>query len=172
MLYWLSKPTKRLIVEVSVGVILFDIILGVAAVLICPKASYPVVPVLKGLCVGAVAAILMLIHMADTTERALSSGDPDYAKKVTIAQSMIRRVVFLAGLAVCWYVLKADLLATVIGTMGLKPAAFLQPIIHKVSGAKDEPYTEAEVKEEESGTETKLPDTAADQADSGESETS
>jgi hypothetical protein len=56
--------------------------------------------------------------------------------------------------------------------MGLKPAAFLQPIIHKVSGAKDEPYTEAEVKEELSGKETELPDTAADQAESDESETS
>jgi hypothetical protein len=120
--------------------------------------------------VGAAAAILMLIHMADTTERALSSGDPDYAKKITIAQSMIRRVVFLAGLVICWYVLKADLLATVIGTMGLKPAAFLQPLIHKVSGAKDEPYTE--VKEELPDTKTELPDTTADQADPDESETS
>jgi hypothetical protein len=170
MFYWLSKQTRRLVIEVSVGVILFDVILAVAAILICPRASYPVIPVLKGLCVGAAAAILMLIHMADTTERALTSGDSDYAKKVTIAQSMIRRVVFLVVLAVCWYVLKADLLATVIGTMGLKPAAFLQPLIHRASGAKDEPYTEVQEELPETGAE--LPDTTADQADSDESETS
>lgn len=152
MLYWLSKPTKRLLKEMSVGVIFFNVVLGIAAVLFLKNASTPVLPVLKGLCVGAAAAILMLVHMADTTERVLTSGDPDYAKKSTIAQSMIRKVFFLAAIVISWYVLKADPLAIVIGTMGLKAGAYLQPLIHRVSGAKDEPYTEIQEMSSGNGT--------------------
>lgn len=142
MLYWLTKPTRRLLAEMSAGVVLFNIVLAIAAVLVSQKTDLALAPVLKGLCVGAVSAVLMLIHMADTTERALSSGDPDYAKKVTVSQGMIRKAVFLAVLFLCWYVLKADLLATAVGAMGMKAGAYLQPLIHKAFGAKDEPETE------------------------------
>lgn len=163
MLYWLSKPTKRLIKEMSVGVILYNVVLGAAALLFLNNASYPVMPVLKGLCVGAAAAIMMLIHMAETTERALSSGDPEYAKKATIAQSLIRRLVFLAAVVLCWYVLKADPLAVVIGAMGLKAGAYLQPLLHRISGAREEPYTASQDMpfvdgEPEAGAEEENPD--------------
>ncbi len=137
MLYWLSKSTKRTLAEMSVGVILFNLLLGMAAALILPGTSYPVMPVIKGLCVGMAAAILMLIHMADTIERSLQSGDPDYARKTTIAQSMLRKGVFIAAIFLCWYFLRADLLAIVIGTMGMKAGAYLQPLIHRISGGQD-----------------------------------
>lgn len=142
MLYWLSKPTKRTLAEMSVGVILYNVFLSIAAALFLPKASYPVMPVLKGLCVGAAGALLMLVHMADTIERAVQSKDSDYAKKATIVQSILRRVAFIVVLVICWYLLKADPLAVVAGAMGMKAGAYLQPFVHRVSGAKDEPYPE------------------------------
>lgn len=45
---WLSRPTKRLLLEMSVGVILWNVILAVLAVLFLPGFSYPVVPVISG----------------------------------------------------------------------------------------------------------------------------
>ncbi len=135
---WLSRETKRTLLEMSVGIILFDLLLGVLAWLFLPKVPYPVIPVLKGLGVGAAAAILMLIHIAVVTERALSSQNESYANKFTVAQSMLRKVVFVAALFFLWRTIQADLLATVVGAMGMKAGAYLQPLIRKLSGYEEE----------------------------------
>lgn len=135
---WLSKSTKRLLVEMSVGIVLYNLLLAVAAVLFLPKTSYPVMPVVKGLFVGALGAVLMLVHMAVTTERVLDSQNPGYANKYTVMQSMIRKLVFVAVVFFCWRTLEADLLAAVIGAMGMKAGAYLQPLIHKAFGWKEE----------------------------------
>ena len=135
---WLSKSTKRLLIEMSVGIILYNLLLGILSCVLLPKVSYPVIPVLLGLLVGAVGAILMLVHMAVMTERALESQNENYANKFTVAQSLLRKVVFVAALFFCWRVLKIDLLAAVIGAMGMKAGAYLQPLVRKVSGREDE----------------------------------
>lgn len=135
---WLSSNTKRTLVEMSVGVILFDLLLCVLAWLFLPRFSYPVIPVIKGLAVGAAAAIFMLIHIAVVTERVLASKNESYANKYTLAQSMLRRVVFIAALFFIWRVIQADLLATVVGAMGMKAGAYMQPLIRKLSGYKEE----------------------------------
>ena len=62
---WLSKSTKRLLAEMSAGILFYNVILIILAVLLLPRISYPVVPVVLGLIVGAVGAICMLIHMAE-----------------------------------------------------------------------------------------------------------
>lgn len=135
---WLSKSTKRLLLEMSVGVILYNLLLGGAAVVFLPKVPYPVIPVEKGLFVGAVGAILMLVHMAVMMEQALDSRNADYASRSTVIQSTLRKFVFLAAVIVCWRVFEADCLASVIGAMGMKAGAYLQPLIHKVFGRGSE----------------------------------
>ena len=134
---WLSKSTKRLLAEMSAGILFYNVILIILAVLLLPRISYPVVPVVLGLIVGAVGAICMLIHMAVTTERVLDSGSESYANKYTVAQSMLRKLVLVAAFLICWKVLKIDLLAAVIGTMGMKAGAYLQPLVHRISGGKE-----------------------------------
>ena len=137
---WLSRPTKRLLLEMSVGVILYTLILAVLAWVFMPKFSYPAGPVLRGLLVGAAGAILMLIHIAVMTERVLSSQNEGYANKTTLVSSLIRRVVFIAALFFCWRWFRINLLAAVIGAMGMKAGAYLQPLVHKISsrGAEQE----------------------------------
>ena len=124
---WLSKSTKRLLAEMSAGIIFYNVILVILAVLLLPKVSYPVVPVIMGLVVGAAGAICMV----------LDSGSESYANKFTVAQSMLRKLVFVAVLLICWKVLKIDLLAAVIGAMGMKAGAYLQPLVHRISGGKE-----------------------------------
>lgn len=147
----LSKSTKRLLIEMSIGIILYNLLLGVLAWVFLPRTSYPVIPVLGGLLAGAVGAVLMLIHMAVTTERALESQNESYASKTTIVQSMIRKVVLVAALFFCWRVFRVDLLAVVIGIMGMKAGAYLQPLVHRILTKEDEPHAEAGG--EDSGTE-------------------
>lgn len=134
---WLSKSTKRLLEEVSVGVVFYNLILVILACVLLPKVSYPVIPVVLGLVVGAIGAICMLIHIAVMTERVLESGNESYANKFTVAQSILRKLTFVAALLICWRILKINLLAAVIGAMGMKAGAYLQPLVHRISGGKE-----------------------------------
>ena len=142
---WHSRPTRRLILEMSVGVILYNVVLSVLAWIFHPKLEqilqpwYPAeaMPVVLGLMLGAAGAVLMLIHMAVMTERVLESRNEAYANKTTVMHSMIRKLVFVAALIFFWNWFRINLLAMVIGAMGMKAGAYLQPLIHKMSGQKD-----------------------------------
>ena len=135
----LSRSTKQLLVEMSIGIILYNLLLGVLAWVILSGTSYQVSSVLWGLLAGAVGAILMLIHMAVIMERALDSQNESYANKTTVVQGMIRKVVLVAALLLCWRVFRVNPLAMVIGIMGMKAGAYLQPLIHKTLSKEDEP---------------------------------
>ena len=147
----LSRSTKQLLVEMSIGIILYNLLLGVLAWVILSGTSYQVSSVLWGLLAGAVGAILMLIHMAVIMERALDSQNESYANKTTVVQGMIRKVVLVAALLLCWRVFRVNPLAMVIGIMGMKAGAYLQPLIHKILSKEDEP--QAYAGGEDSGTE-------------------
>ena len=147
----LSRSTKQLLVEMSIGIILYNLLLGVLAWVILSGTSYQVSSVLWGLLAGAVGAILMLIHMAVIMERALDTQNESYANKTTVVQGMIRKVVLVAALLLCWRVLRVNPLAIVIGIMGMKAGAYLQPLIHKILSKEDEP--QAYAGGEDSGTE-------------------
>lgn len=147
----LSRSTKRLLVEMSIGIILYNLLLGVLAWVILSGTSYQVSSVLWGLLAGAVGAILMLIHMAVIMERALDSQNESYANKTTVVQGMIRKVILVAALLLCWRVFRVNPLAMVIGIMGMKAGAYLQPLIHKILSKEDEPQDYAGG--EDSGTE-------------------
>ena len=133
----LRKSTKRLLFEMSVGIVLYNLLLGVFACLIIPRASYSLASVLKGLLAGAIGTVLILIHMAVTMERALDSQSESYANKTTVIQSLIRKIVLVAAMLFCWRALQVDLLAMVVGVMGLKAGAYLQPLVHKIFGGED-----------------------------------
>lgn len=135
---WLSKQSKRLILEMSVGIVLYNLVLGILALVLLSKTSYPVVPAIKGLFAGASGAILMLVHMAVMTERVLDSQNESYANKTTVVHGIIRKLVFVAGILVCWRWFQIDMLAAVIGAMGMKAGAYLQPVVHKAFNRGEE----------------------------------
>ncbi len=135
---WLTRKSKQLILEMSVGIVLYNLVLGILAWVLLPKTSYPVLPVIKGLFAGALGAILMLVHMAVMTERVLESQNENYANRTTVIHGIIRKVVFVAALLACWRWFQIDLLAAVIGAMGMKAGAYLQPLVHKVSNRGEE----------------------------------
>lgn len=135
---WLTRKSKRLILEMSVGIALYNLVLGILAWVLLPKTSYPVLPAVKGLFVGALGAVLMLVHMAVMTERVLDSQNENYANRTTVVHGILRKLVFVAAILACWKWFQIDLLAAVIGAMGMKAGAYLQPLVHKVSSRGEE----------------------------------
>ncbi len=129
---WLSRTSKQLLLEISVGVVLFNAVLAVIAAIVLSRTSYPLLPVLAGLGLGTIGAVIMLIHMAVMTERVLASQNENYANKATVLHSVLRKLVFIAALLCCWRFFDINLLAAVIGTMGMKAGAFFQPTVHKI----------------------------------------
>lgn len=130
----MSSHLRRLVLEMSVGMFAYVLILGVLAVIFqngLGSMGFSLGPVLVGLFLGFAADVLMLIHMASVTERAADSQDEVYANKTTMVQSVIRRVVFIVALFILGSRPQVDAVAMIIGALGLKAGAFLQPAVHR-----------------------------------------
>ncbi len=130
----MSNHLRHLVLEMSVGMFAYVLILGVLAVIFqngLGSMGFLLGPVLVVLFLGFFADVLMLIHMASVTERAADSQDEVYANKTTMVQSVIRRVVFIAALFILGSRPQVDAVAMIIGALGLKAGAFLQPAVHR-----------------------------------------
>lgn len=130
----MSSHLKHLVLEMSVGMFAYVFILGVLAFIFqnsLAGAGFLLSPVLVGLFLGFAADVAMLVHMAVITERAAESRDEVYANKTTVVQSAIRRVVFIIALVILGSRPQIDAVAMIIGALGLKAGAMLQPMVHK-----------------------------------------
>lgn len=131
----MTKETKNLILEMSAGIVFHNTILGILAVVICSVRDQRIMPIFLGLLAGGISAVLMLLHMAVITERAMDCGDEGYANKTTMVHAIGRKAVYIAVLALVLFRLpQVNPLAMVVGTMGLKTGAYLQPIVHRLGG--------------------------------------
>ena len=135
---WISKETKKLIKEMSVGIVLYNLVLSILGFMLMKYLDKPVIPVMGGIFFGTVSAIVMIVHMGITTERTIASRNEAYANKNTVLHSLLRKGLYIAALAVAWYYLKFDLLAMIIATMGMKAGAYLQPWVHRTFGHSPE----------------------------------
>ena len=130
----MTDSTKHLVLEMSIGMFLYTLVLGILAVVFhsgLKRMGFLLLPVLLGLLCGFIADVFMLIHMAQVTERAAASMDESYANKTTVVQSMIRRVIFIIALFFLGSRPQIDAVAMIIGALGLKAGALLQPFVHK-----------------------------------------
>lgn len=131
----MTKDTKNLILEMSAGIVFHNAILGILAVVICSMKDQKIMPIFLGLLAGGISGVLMLLHMAVITERAMDCGDEGYANKTTMVHAIGRKAVYIAVLALVLFRLpQVNPLAMVVGTMGLKTGAYLQPIVHRLGG--------------------------------------
>lgn len=140
---WITKETKNLILEMSVGVICYNVVLGILAVLLRPHFSYDLVQVLLGFAAGAAADLVMLVHMGVMTERVLESQNENYANRTTLVHALIRKVVLIAAMLFLWRMFQINLVAMIIGALGLKAGAYLQPFVHKAFRCREEQDTDA-----------------------------
>ena len=130
----MSSHIRHLVLEMSIGMFAYVLILGVFAAIFhngLEHMGFALGPVLLGLFLGFAADVGMLVHMACVTEKAADSQDEVYANKTTMVQSVIRRVVFIAALFILGSRPQVDAVAMIIGALGLKAGAFLQPAVHR-----------------------------------------
>lgn len=130
----MDKATKNLIVEVSAGIVIFT-----AAVLLGSLFLYPRASVYAGLLLGMVLALAMFLSMALVLDRSMRSHDPGAVQKRGIISAAVRYLLLIAILVIVinWFSNWFNPVAVVIGVLGLKAGAFLQPVIHKIASRKE-----------------------------------
>lgn len=125
----MEKTTKILVAEISAGILAHNALCAVLAGLFFPEPA-----VFAGLLLGMACAILMIVHMAFCLERSMDTGDYSAANKKTVVGSVIRNFCYLILLLVILWRFpdKINVLAVVIGALGLKTGAYLQPVVHGI----------------------------------------
>ncbi len=135
----MSRETRNLVLEMSAGVLLHNGILAGLTFLLCPRLGQKPEPIFWGLMAGMVSALAILIHMAVITERSLESGEQKYANKTVLIHTLGRKAVYIAVVFLVLIRLpQINPLAMIVGTMGLKSGAYLQPVLHKLLGKHSE----------------------------------
>ena len=141
----MTREIRRLVAEMCVGMFLYVLVLGILALIFRRGLSgmgFAAGPVLAGLFAGFLADVAMLVHMAVVAERATDSRDEAYANRITVVQSVLRKAVFVAVLFFLGSRPQIDAVAMIIGALGLKMGAFLQPAVHRVIAGNNASDTE------------------------------
>jgi len=130
----MEKATKNLIVEVSAGIVIFTAVILLGSFFVYPRSS-----VYAGLLLGMVLALAMFFSMALVLDRSMKSQDPGIVQKRGIISAAIRYLLLVATLVIVinWFSDWFNPVAVVIGVLGLKAGAFLQPVIHKIASRKE-----------------------------------
>ena len=110
------KPNLNLISELSIFVIIYKL----------DSILY------FGILIGSLWSILCILHIGYVLERSLDARDESYAKRFTIAQSVLRKVI----LVVIVYLVAKFLgpytgIAVVVAVFGVKFGTYLHPILEK-----------------------------------------
>ncbi len=126
----MTAETLKLVLQMLAGILLWNISLGVAGLFLGPMMGWTRMSVFFGLLTGWLSAEAMLVHMAVVTEKVLASGDAAYANRTTVIHSIGRKVIYiLLLLLILWRIPEINVMAVVLGTMGLKAGAYLQPVL-------------------------------------------
>lgn len=85
-----------------------------------------------GLWIGGIIAIGMLLHMKRSIEDAIDMGDEEGATKYSRKMYAVRTIIVLliVGALLMFHI--GNIIATIIGIMGLKVSAYIQPYMHRV----------------------------------------
>jgi len=107
--------------------------IGVHALILLIGAAiwFREIPVFLGILLGAAAACLLLYSMAYTTEMCMVFADEEFTKKKMVSHSILRSLAVFAGLAVILNFTDINLIAVVLGLLGLKTGAYLYSFVHK-----------------------------------------
>ena len=129
----MEKATKNLIAEVSAGIVFFTAVILLGAFFLYPRTS-----VYAGLLLGMVLALAMFFSMALVLDRSMKSQDPRIVQKRGMISAAIRYLLLVAVLVIVinWFSDWFNPVAVVIGVLGLKAGAFLQPVIHRIASRK------------------------------------
>lgn len=142
----MSREMKQTVTELLIGVWIWTAVL-LAVVLLVQRCFDGWKPehtrVLLGFLSGGALASFMAVHMACSINTAVDMGE-DGALRHTRRMYVIRTVIVLVCAVVLYYTGWVSILAVFAGLFGLKPAAYLQPVLHRCltgewASASDQP---------------------------------
>lgn len=85
-----------------------------------------------GLWIGGAIAVGMLLHMKRSIQDVIDIGEEDAATKYSRKMYALRTIVVLMVIVVMLIFHIGNIIATIIGIMGLKVSAYLQPYMHRI----------------------------------------
>lgn len=128
----MTGETRILVRQISAGIFLWNLFLAAVGWILAPLPGWSRSSVLFGILTGMALAELMLIHMAAVTEKVLKIGDEAAAGKMAAFHAILRKLIFFGILAlILWKVPQVNGLGVVLGVLGLKAGAYLQPVLFK-----------------------------------------
>lgn len=123
----MKRKINETLAELMIGIFLWGIFWQAAGVwFVSDKVSCSL-----GLWLGVLTAELCALHMYRSLDRALDLSEKD-AQKYMTSRSMMRYGLIIAALLVLMITEAGNPLCCFLGVMGLKAAAYLQPLLHKV----------------------------------------
>lgn len=128
----MNKDLKKTVLQMSIGIILYEISLVVLAFFLHNYLAYTFLSLVLGILIGSVAAIIMVIDMARVTYDVICSNDTSYANRKTVVRSIVRKVILVLIIVVFWNSRYVNVLAIVFATLGIKFGAYMVPIIKRV----------------------------------------
>lgn len=108
----------------SIGILIHNMIL----LLIC-AAFFRTASVIIGVLIGAATAEILLISIARSTELCVESADGAYSSKKMAIHSLVRSLCAVVLVCLLWKFTTINLLAVVLGALGLKTGAYLYPVL-------------------------------------------
>lgn len=122
------KRINNVLPELILGICVFGVIVQLAGVwFVEDKLKYS-----SGLWIGILVAVGMAIHMAVVILDSVDAVVEKKARKRATLFSILRYVVVVLIFLVVFYLKLGNILMMFVGVMGLKIAAYLQPLTHKI----------------------------------------
>ena len=128
----MSKETRRTCFYMGMGVLLYEIILSLAAIPFAGLMKYSIYSIELGILVGTVLVIGMVIDMGISTEDSLYGGSPSIAQRKVMIHSLLRKAALFVVVAIFWNSRYINVLAIVISVFGLKSGAYMYPLFKKI----------------------------------------
>lgn len=114
-----------ILIEMWTGSVLFGVLCQISIVwFVKDKAGFSI-----GLWFGVLAALLTILHLSISLNKALDLGEAG-AKKHMVIQNLVRYFVLIVFLSLLMITDFANPLAAFLGLMGVKVGAYLQPFVH------------------------------------------
>ncbi len=118
---------SEVLFDLLVGIVIFGVLAELIGVyFVKEKMFYSI-----GLLIGVVIALFMAVHMAVTLNTAMDLGEAGAVKHMQ-KQNLIRYGVILILFGLLLIIKIGNPLSAFLGIMGLKVAAYIQPITHKI----------------------------------------
>ena len=124
----MAPENKEMIKDISIIIFIYGAVAAVFEIIFAKRVIYS----LLGLLIGCILAVYMFVYMERILSKGMKSADSKQMGNYITKHSCIRYFSIVIVFAVICITKVADPIACFIGLLGLKIAAYLQPVISKL----------------------------------------